>query len=53
MAHAPGFLALVQDDIAAQLRHFSHEELIALCRDFFVSLDQKEKARRQGRWGQR
>jgi hypothetical protein len=33
------------DDIAAQLRHFSQKELIALLRDFFSDLDQQQQAR--------
>ncbi|MBI5880450.1 MAG: hypothetical protein HZB53_22595 [Chloroflexi bacterium] len=33
------------EDIAAQLRHFSQEELIALLRDFLADLDEKQQAR--------
>ncbi len=33
------------DNIAAQLRHFTHEETIALVRDFLVDLDEKQQTR--------
>jgi tetratricopeptide (TPR) repeat protein len=33
------------DNITAQLRHFTHEETIALVRDFLVGLDEKQQTR--------
>jgi hypothetical protein len=33
------------DNIAAQLRHFTHEETIALVRDFPVGLDERQQTR--------
>jgi hypothetical protein len=33
------------DDIAAQLRHFTHEEIVALVRDFLGGLDEKQQIR--------
>jgi hypothetical protein len=32
-------------DVAAQLRHFAHEEIVALLRDFLVGLDEKQQIR--------
>ena len=32
-------------NIAAQLQHFTHEETIALVRDFLVGLDEKQQIR--------
>ena len=31
------------DNIAAQLRHFTHEEIVALVRDFLTGLDEKQQ----------
>ena len=33
------------DNIAAQLRHFTHEEIVALVRDFLAGLDEKQQIR--------
>lgn len=33
------------DNIAAQLRHFTHEEVVALVRDFLAELDEKQQIR--------
>jgi hypothetical protein len=33
------------EDIAAQLRHFTHEEIVALVRDFLAGLDEKQQTR--------
>ena len=33
------------ESIAAQLRHFTHEEIVALVRDFLVELDEKQQIR--------
>ena len=33
------------ESIAAQLRHFTHEEIVALVRDFLAGLDEKQQIR--------
>ena len=33
------------DNIAAQLRHFTHEEIVALVRDFLTELDERQQIR--------
>jgi hypothetical protein len=33
------------DNVAAQLRHFTHEEVVALVRDFLTDLDEKQQIR--------
>lgn len=33
------------DEIIAQLRHFTHEEIVAPVRDFLVRLDEKQQTR--------
>jgi hypothetical protein len=33
------------EKIATQLRHFTHEEIVALMRDFLAGLDEKQQTR--------
>ena len=39
------FMNDLLDNIAAQLRHYTHEEIVALVRDFLAGLDEKQQTR--------